>query len=528
VLTRRKEAILWLTLLLAAAFFRLAPIASSLPYIDYVDEGYVLHQTIHLLNQRSFDTKWYGYPSLPAYLTAAALTAWNPIYRYTRGHSFRRDLPREEEAQTSSGYNYDLISPPELIVAGRVVAAGLSIATVILAGAIAARLRGRAAGLIAMVITAVCPALVLRGSNVIVDTFAAFFAALAIYFCGRVRPNETWSAAAAGLAAGFAFSCKYTAGAVFAAVITVVCALPATKKFRVRLGLLAIGGLLLGIALGAPATIFNFRTALHDVAITAGNYQIIGSTPGYFGQAVGAFELGWLLALAGCVGLVLMFRGPSTRSTALGWSLFAILLLAPFVGKPFQPFRNLLPLVPPFCIAAAIAFSDVVDWARRAAQSRARLTLAIVLISAAVLSSGWSSFQPVQWRMAHRDSRIQAIDWLQQQATKEETVLGLRELAILPAEWKRLAATATVVSWCDAPDSLERGEFDYVVTGDFDLRHAPDPKTASNCLARWKEKMTPLTAAAEFGTGPSFVVPYVWRSNDERIRILRRSRAKSN
>ena len=112
MLTRRNESILWLALLLLAAFLRLAPIASNLPYIDYIDEGYALHQTIHLLNQRTFDPGWYGYPSLPAYLTAAALTLWNPVYRNVHGHHFRNDLPRED--QTSAGYNYDLISPPEI------------------------------------------------------------------------------------------------------------------------------------------------------------------------------------------------------------------------------------------------------------------------------------------------------------------------------------------------------------------------------------------------------------------------------
>jgi hypothetical protein len=212
----------------------------------------------------------------------------------------------------------------------------------------------------------------------------------------------------------------------------------------------------------------------------------------------------------------------------VGWSLFALFLLAPFVGKPFQPFRNLLPLVPPFCIAAAIAFSDLIDWARRAAQSRTLLQLAIGLISAAVVSSGWSSFQSVQQRMGHQDSRVQAIDWLQQHATKEQRVLGILELAILPAEWKRLAANTTVAAWCDASRLLEHDEFDYVVTGDFDLRHAADPETAAACLARWKERTALLTRVAEFGTGPTFVVPYVWRSNDERIVIVRRSRAKSD
>jgi hypothetical protein len=40
-----QRVILWLILVFVAAFLRLAPIAASLPYIDYVDEGYALHQS---------------------------------------------------------------------------------------------------------------------------------------------------------------------------------------------------------------------------------------------------------------------------------------------------------------------------------------------------------------------------------------------------------------------------------------------------------------------------------------------------
>jgi hypothetical protein len=525
-LSKRNESILWIALLLLAAGLRLAPIAASLPYIDYVDEGYALHQTIHLLNQRTFDTGWYGYPSLPAYLNAAGLLAWNPVYRQVHGHSFRRDLPREEEAQTKAGYNYDLISPPELIAAGRAIAAALSIGTVILAGAVATQLRGRPAGLMAMLLTAVCPALVLRGSNVIVDTFATFFALLALYFCGRIRPNDTWNAAAAGFAAGLAFASKYTAGAVFVAVIMIVWTLAATKKIRLRLGFTASAGLLLGIALGAPATFLEWRTVMRDVALTAANYKVITSSPGYFGQAVSAFELGWPLVLAGVAGIALMFKRGSSRGAVISWCLFAVVLLAPFIGRPFQPLRNLLPLVPLFCIAAAIAFVDFFDWAAQGKMSWLRGVAAIGLIAGSTIFLAVSSFRPMRQRMLHRDSRVQAIDWLQQHATKKQTVLAIRELAILPAEWNRLAAKATVVSWSDAPALLERARFDYVVTGDFDLRHAPDPDGAAALSARWKQLTASSSIQAEFGAGPAFVVPYLWRSNDERLVIFRTNAAQ--
>lgn len=527
MLSKRCELILWLASLVLAAVLRVAPIVSSLPYIDYVDEGYVLHQAIDLLKKRTFDTGWYGYPPLPAYLTTGALIVEGPIYRRVHGHSFRKDLPIEERG-ISQRDNYDLISPRELIVAGRVIAACLSIATVLLAGVIASRVGGKTAGAIAVLLSGMCPALVLRGSNVIVDTFATFFALLALYFCERMRANTVLNianAVAAGMAAGLAFASKYTAGAVFLPVLAATFVLPATRSARARFGLLAIAGLFTGIALGAPATFFNLPGVMRDIAVTAANYGIINSVPGYFGQAVSAFELGWPLALVGCVGIVLMLRRKLTRWTAVGWILFTALLLAVFVGRPFQAFRNLLPLVPPLCIAAAIAFSQLIDLARRRTRPRLCVGLSTVVIGACVVSLGFSSFREVRRRMAHRDTRIQAIDWLQQHASKDEKVLGLRELAILPAEWRRVVGKVTVVPWSDAADLLEREHFDYVVTGEFNPRYAPDPDRLSAFLARWKEKTAPFPVRADFGVVIMPVVPYLWRTNDERILILQTTAA---
>ncbi len=123
--------------------------------------------------------------------------------------------------------------------------------------------------------------------------------------------------------------------------------------------------------------------------------------------------------------------------------------------------------------------------------------------------------------MAHRDTRIRAVDWLQQHASKGETVLGIGELAILPAEWKRIAAGLTVVPWFEAVDLLERQRFDYVVTGEFDLSYASDPKGWSDYRDRWKAKVSPLPVQADFGQVVTPVVPYLWRTNDERILILK-------
>jgi hypothetical protein len=198
-------------------------------------------------------------------------------------------------------------------------------------------------------------------------------------------------------------------------------------------------------------------------------------------------------------------------------------LLALFVGRPFQPFRNVLPLVPAFCIAAAIAFSDLIDWARKGAHPWLRSGVTFALIGGCIISLALSSFRQVQRRMAHQDSRIQAVDWLQQHATKEETVLGIRELMILPAEWKRIASRSTVIPWFEAADLLERQRFDYIVTGEFDLRYASDPKAWSAYQEGWKAKVLALRVQADFGQIVTPVAPYLWRTNDERILIFKGS-----
>lgn len=524
-LSKARYRILWLALIALAALLRLGPVTSGLPYIDYVDEGYALHQAIDLLNRRTLDPGWYGYPSLPAYLTAGVMLTQGGIYRHFHDHSFRDDLPREESRPTNRRDNYDIISPPELIVVGRIVAACLSIGGVILSGVIATRLGGSVAGLLAMLIMAVCPALVSRASNVIVDTFATFFALLAIYFCDRLRstPQTSWPAFAAGLAAGLAFASKYNAGAVFVVIIVLIVTLPVAMAGRARLSLLASLGLLTGIGLGAPATLLKWPAVWRDVAQTVANYQIMASSPGYFGQAVSTFELGWPLVLAGCAGVGLMLRRTPTRSTALGWGIFALLLLAVFGGRPFQPFRNLLPLVPPFCIAAAIAFSDLIAWMRGRTRSWGQVGFSVVFVGVCVGPLALSSFRQIQRRSAQRDTRIQAIDWLQQNAAKEATVLGIRELAILPAEWKRTSARSSVVPWSEASDLLRQRHFDYIVTGEFDLRYAPDPAAWTAYLDRWKTSIAALPVERDFGQVVTPFVPYLWRTNDQRILILKGS-----
>jgi len=520
-LTRRHEFILWLALLGLAALLRFGSVPAGLPYITYVDEGHVLHPSIEILKARSFDTGRFTYPPLTSYLTTIAAKAYSPIYRLVHHHTLGQDLPRDEDYHTGLGENYDLITPPEIILLGRLVVACLSLGTVVLAGVMAKQFAGARAGLLAMVFVALCPALVSRGSIAIIDTTAAFFAAATLYFCQRLRTQARWSdAALAGIAAGLAAAGKYTVGVVFISVCITIAMLQIASRSKALLGLASIGGLVAGILGGVPAALLHPAKIIAELRAQAAFYQTIRSDQPYWAVALSGSEIGILLALAALFGLALMLRNRATRGAAIAWLGFGILLLSVVAWPSFQPFRNLLSLVPLVCIAAAFFFEQIWLHLEHRGMSRRLLaaTLALLLFT---IPLAWFSGLYLEGRLKHVDSRVLAIDWLRQHVSKEETILGIREIAILPTEWQRISAKVTVVSWFQAADLLERQRFDYVVAGEFDLRYATDAALWSAYRDRWTKVVSNMPMEANFGVVSTPVIPYLWRTNDQLVVIRR-------
>jgi hypothetical protein len=525
--TKPKESILWLILVALAALLRLGPIASGLPYIDYVDEGHVLHPAIGILKSISFDSSIYTYPPLTSYLTIAAIKAYSPFYRTFHHHKLWKDLPSDQDFHTELGENYDLITPPEIILLGRLAVACLSIGTIILAAAITRRLAGRRAAWLAMLFTSVCPALVSRGSIASIDTTAAFFAVATIYFCQRLilAASESKSpmcrdTALAGFVAGLAFGGKYTVGLVFIAVLITVAMLPVAKKTKALLVLVASAGLTGGIFCGVPAAVLHPEKIIGELRAQALFYQTIRSEQTYWHAALSLSEIGMPLFIAGLAGIGWMLSNRAARNVVLGWLGFAALLVGAVAWPSFQPFRNLVSLVPLLCIAAAFFFEQV--WLlieqRRPRHDR---VIALGMLVLFTFPPTWSSAVYLKARASHVDSRVQAINWLQQHASKDAAVLGIRELAILPAEWRRLSANAIVVPWFQAADLLQQQSFDYIVTGDFDLRHATDPARWSVYRERWLTQTSAMPVQAQFGSVVTPVVPYLWRTNDQHIVVLK-------
>ena len=503
-----------------AAVLRIAPLRAALPYTAYVDEGYALSQVMDQLNTRSFQCRWYGYPTLTSFATTAAMRAVAPVYRAVHGHSFRDDLPRDRDRYLPLGLNYNLISPSELILVGRTVVAIFSIGTVVIAGLLARLVGGPSCALLAMLFTAVCPALVIRSSNVIVDSVATFFVVLSLYFATRmwqaVGPDASTFvsryAALAGMAAGLALGSKYTAGAVFAAVAVTTVALP--RPFRHKLLLLAAAGVAFASAAlcANPSFIQHPEMILRDMRDTSVLYRTLETPRGYWSAALTSKEVGLPLVATAFAGTCAMLWRPSTRMIAISWLVFAVVLFAPLVGLRFQPFRNLLPLIPPLCVAAALLLS-----LQRVGLRGLRYISSIVALMIS-LSAGTSSVRQLHDRLARTDSRVLAVNWLSAHTKEADSILAIGELVVLPAEWKRVKARVTVVPWLDALKALEQERFDYLVGSEMNIREAIEPEWASH-LQAWQQKVATLPVVAHFGQLPTPVYPYLWRTNDLRVLI---------
>ena len=529
-MSKPKESTLWLALVVLAALLRLGPIASGLPYIDYVDEGHILHPVMGILKAKSFDSSVYTYPPLTSYLVVGAVKAYSPVYRMVHQRKLRDDLPNDQELKTNLGERYDLITPPEIIWLGRLVIACLSIGTVLLAGALARCLGGAGAGLLAMLFTALCPARVSRGSSLARDPTATFFVVAALYFCQRLRiaaeatnNASAWrNAAFAGIASGLAFGGKFTAGAVSVAVLVTIVTLSTARKTKPTLILISGAGLFVGGFCGVPAAVLHPEKIIGELKYITTFYQTIRSEQGYWQAAFSAEEIGAPLMIAGLAGVGWMLWDRATRKVALSWIAFALILFLGFASSSFKPFRNLLPLVPLLCVAGAMFCVWLAEFLKTRVQRPVSVSVAVTALTLVIaFSLAHSSVRHVQLRMQRIDTRVRAIDWLHRHATKEQTVLGLNEMAILPAEWNRVAARTRVVSWFEAADLLERERFDYIVSGEFNLSRAPDPNAWAAQLERWKSKTSALPIEASFGQVPTPVVPYFWRTNDQRILILK-------
>jgi dolichyl-phosphate-mannose-protein mannosyltransferase len=470
-----------------AALVRAPELRVGLPYLGYIDEGHVLHRVTHMLASRTWDPGWYSYPSL--LMEAIALAA--AVFRVTPAHP--------------DAVYYDIIEPASVIVIGRLIVLACSLGTVALVIGLGSRLLGRRVGVMAGVLTAMLPSLVGRGAIVIVDTPSAFLVLATLYLTLRLQETAGTAAAAvgAGTVCGLAIASKYTAGGVGVAPLLVLAAGRESWTRRARVAVLFAGGVLVGLAIGVPALFLRTGQVVRALRYDSNYYTTAPATVSCLRAALDAREIGPLLVALAAAGVVLLVRAPRARVITLGWLLFAAGLLAMLLRHVYQPYRNVLPIIPFLCIAAAAALAAGARWIDRR-RADAIGVLAATGVALAMLVTGVKDY--VNWATRTTDTRVVARRWLERNLRPDDRVLVMEELAFLPSELASLPTAAKVVRGPMVGRGLATGDFTHVVVG------VPEARTAMS--AAWERDLRPRPVLLRVGHVAFPTQPGFWRGND--------------
>jgi hypothetical protein len=503
---RLLRAMPWIAVLLLAAAVRAPSLTAASPYMSYVDEGNYLHVPARMIRDGRWIPDSFMYPSLPVTAVAAAARAYDP----RMGDGVR----------TGDGGYYDVLEPFEILLLGRILSFLAGLGAVLVTGLLARRVAGpRAgswAGYLAAFTAALLPALVVRGGIAMVDPYATLFVTACLLFTDRARASGRpgREAVLAGAMAGLAFASKYPAILVsLSFALTIWLSRPDWRE-RLRLWTIGAAGAV-GAALAAmPGIVTVPEQVLAGIRRQSELYVQLTSPP-LWTQAVERAEwdlpfqgpeLGWTFVLLAAAGLAAALRDRRTRPAAAGWMLFLALVVMLYSRQSFQPFRNLLPVVPIACVAVAVLFDRL----------KAFAWTGFVLIAVLL---GPSTVRFARERAQFEDSRTQTIDWLARNSRPGQTVLVLNDLAFLPSEIGRLEGRKVEVEGWDRLQQrlLERGSRYLVITQMSNPEGRPliSQEQIGTVSKLYRQR-------AEFGEAPSTPFPGYWHGNRQLIRVLER------
>ena len=449
-------------IVLGATVIRATMLRAQLPYMNYYDEHFPLKASAHQLATGTWDPGFYWYGSLVINLTTltAKVLSW-----------FGADgLSDGVRATVASPYT-EVVAPPSLILAGRLVVMSFSVGTVWLVGLVAARLGGRRAGIVAAALAAVLPHFVQRASIVSTDPAGTFFVVLAVYAAVRITEAEwprRW-ALLGGAAVGLGFTSKYTPLAA-AVIVAVALITRSDLPRRIRATLLASSA---AAAVGAavismPALVLRTSGVLADLRSQRAAYARFPASASYWSQLARSTEVGPAVLGLGCAGLVVLAVNRRTRPIALGCAAFAALFVSALSTSAYRPVRNVMPLVPLLCIGAGVSVAGAVGFLGRRMQAGPALRAGATLVVVGVLVAPIQDIvEPILTRRNLVDTRVSARRWLQDHVQPDERVVVAEELAFLPAE---LAAIDAHIDVLPQAGQIDPTRYDYVVMGQLEDR----------------------------------------------------------
>ena len=433
---RRGYANAALGLILAVALaWRLNNIGFGLPSLYDPDEPMFMITALKLLKEGTLNPGWFGHPGSTTLYLLALIDVGIVASALLTGRF-----------QTTDQFAAAAYADPGLVlIPSRVAMALLGVACVWLTYLVGRRFRGTSVGLIAAALLAINSLHISWSQVVRTDIHASVFLLACVLFSLRIaKHGRLRDYLIAGALLGFATATKWPAASVFVAIVGATAyrlRAPAEVERRdIRnLGaaaLAAIGGLFIA----SPYIFLDWQTVLANVS---GEVK-----SGHLAHTGGSFleNLYWYLRQVGLAmglpGLALVVIGTAlslVRSPMARWvvvpAAFAFLALICSQGIIWS--RWVLPVVPLFCIFAAIALVSLAEvLGRRLPKWPQRLVLPILAALIAIPSLAGAV---VQSKERASDTRAQAADWAVANIAPGNTVvLEHLELKLRKRPWKFL------------------------------------------------------------------------------------------
>ena len=426
------RALLGLVLvLLFAGVTRVRLLSESSPYVLHEDELIATRRAASMLENGDWNPRFFRYPTLTIYLTAFSFGAAHWM--------------QSEPLSSPTGALEPVYERPEIGLAPRYLEILLSLATMVFVGALARRAFDSDAllWLAPLCLLASPRFLMMSWTYVNVDLVGAFVCtgALWLLFATRQRDSPITRAALPGLLTGLAVGTKYYLGLIGLPAACVIFA--AGRKQLVRNLVIIVFMTIVGFLISTPYSLLDTDLFVSQVQRELNHYsgahKGADAEPGlaqllyYLGRTWD--EFGWGPCLFGLLGIAVGLR-QNLRKTALLLA-FPIALLLFLSTQRVHFIRNFLSVYAIFPVF--ISFGLLFVW-RTAAVRLAGTNTASKVLAAGALVVIFTLTAPIHliWNShgARPDSRVQAVDWIQEHAAEgtrvmvaEELMLDTRELA---------------------------------------------------------------------------------------------------
>ena len=384
------------SIVLGGAAFRLFPIWFGLPYPHArPDEATTLGHAVAILAGDP-NPHFFNWPSLTFYLFAGLFAIASAV------------RPLE---------------PTDLVLIGRAAVALAGTATIIVLARLGAKIGGRTTGLLAACFLSVATLHVRDSHFALTDVLMTLLVTLSLAFLVEAqRTASIRHVALAGLFGGLATSTKYNAAAIIAAMASVQWLWPrrlADPRPALVFGAALAGGFLVA----TPFALLDARAFMTDVLfesrhLAGGHAILVGRGWTYHLTRTLPYGLGFGIFAAGIAGIHPLARHHGHPALVLG--AFAAAFFAAIGSGQTVFFRYVMPLVPLFCLSAAVAVSH--SGAALAERARFPASAVVGLLAAIVAGPSLVNSVRLDLLLARTDTRVLAARWLAPRLSPDDTL----------------------------------------------------------------------------------------------------------